>query len=254
MERFLYSSVRQLANRRGEYGFDEPVWPILLSLVGVILLIVGFLSLKVFNIPILSGICFVCTVVFFFSAAGYIYTTRQGKFLVWAEILLQLDLRGDEQLIDLGCGRGAVLLMAAKLLPRGKATGIDIWNTKEQSGNASSVTQRNAEQERVAERVELHTADTRKLPFADSSFDLVVSSMAIHNIREAEGRKQAINEAVRVLKPGGKLVIVDFAETRGYEERMRELKMTVVAHRPLDWRFWYGGPWIAPRLLQAQKI
>src|SRR5262249_49411304 len=98
----------------------------------------------------------------------------------------------------------------------------------------------------VVERVELRTADMQQLPFADSSFDLVVTSMAIHNIRDAEGRKQAINEAVRVLKPGGKLVIVDFRETQRYEERLRELEMTVLVHQTLGWRFWYGSPCLLP--------
>jgi hypothetical protein len=43
----------------------------------------------------------------------YLYATLRGKFVVWAELLDQLNLRGDERILDLGCGRGAVLLMAA---------------------------------------------------------------------------------------------------------------------------------------------
>jgi len=170
------------------------------------------LELWVFDLPVLGVIYFVCAVMFHFSATSYVYTTRRGKFQVWAEILLRLGLRGDEQILDLGCSRGAVLLMAASLLPRGKAIGIDVWKTNEQSCNALSVTQHNAEREAVAERVELHTADMRHLPFSHGLFDLVVSSMAIHNIQDPEGRKQAITEAVRVLKPGGRLVIADFHE------------------------------------------
>ena len=72
--------------------------------------------------------------------------------------------------------------------------------------------------------------------------------MAIHNIQDPEGRKQAITEAVRVLKPGGRLVIADFHETQRYGERLRELAMTDVTQQALSWRFWYGGPWAAPKL------
>lgn len=201
-----------------------------------------------FDLPVPGVICFVCAVMFHFGATSYVYTTRRGKFQVWAEILLRLRLRGDEQILDLGCSRGAVLLMAASLLPRGKAIGIDVWKTNEQSCNALSVTQHNAEREAVAERVELHTADMRHLPFSHGLFDLVVSSMAIHNIQDPEGRKQAIIEAVRVLKPGGRLVIADFHETQRYGERLRELAMTDVTQQALGWRFWYGGPWAAPKL------
>ncbi len=54
-----------------------------------------------------------------------------------------------------------------------------MWKTNEQSGNALPVTQHNAEREAAAERVELHTADMRHLPFSHGLFDLAVSSMAI---------------------------------------------------------------------------
>jgi arsenite methyltransferase len=238
---------------RGDYGFDEPRWPLLLGLVGFLWLMLGLLSVSLLALPVLGVICFVCSALFLFSAASYVYTTRRGKFQMWAEILPQLGLRGDEQLLDLGCGRGAVLLMAARLLPRGKATGIDVWKVAEQSGNALSTTQRNAELEGVADRVALETADMRQLPFSAGSFDLVVSSMAIHNISDQEGRRQAIEEAVRMLKPGGWIAIVDFRETGRYVEWLRELGMGKVSHHALGWRFWYIGPWTAPRLVMAQK-
>jgi arsenite methyltransferase len=250
-----------VGKRHGDYGFDEPVWPILLGFVGGIFLILSPVSFAFLALPVLSAICFVCALLSLLSTASYVYTTRRGKFQVWADILLQLELRGDEQLLDVGCGRGTVLLMAASLLERGKATGIDVWKATgidvwkatEQSGNAFSVTEHNAELEGVASRVALHTADMRQLPFSDGSFDLIVSSMAIHNIPNAEGRRQAIHEAVRVLKPGGRLVMVDFRETRCYGEQLRELGMGSVIHHPLGWRFWYGGPWTAPKLVMAQK-
>jgi ubiquinone/menaquinone biosynthesis C-methylase UbiE len=253
MESSLSLQARQLARRHGDYGFDEPVWPLLLGLLGISFLVLAYVSFWVFGIPVLGVICFVGAVMFLFSAASYVYTTRRGKFQVWAEVLLRLGLHGDEQIIDLGCGRGAVLLMAARLLPRGKAIGIDVWKTNEQSGNALPVTQHNAKREAVAERVELHTADMQHLPFSHGLFDLVVSSMTIHNIQDPEGRKQAIDEAVRVLKPGGRLVIADFHETQRYGERLGELGMTDVTQEALGWRFWYSGPWAAPKLVSARK-
>jgi arsenite methyltransferase len=253
MESSLSRLSRQLARRHGDYGFDEPVWPLLLGLLGIIFLVAGYLSFWAFGLPVLGVICFGCAIMFLLGTASYAYTTLRGKFQVWAEVLLRLGLRGDEQIIDLGCGRGAVLLMAASLLPRGRAIGIDVWKTNEQSGNALSVTEHNAKREAVAERVELHTADMRHLPFSHGLFDLVVSSMAIHNIGDPEGRKQAIDEAVRVLKPGGRLVIADFHQTQHYGERLRELGMTDVTHQALGWRFWYGGPWAAASLVSARK-
>ena len=130
---------------------------------------------------------------------AYLYTTRRGKFAVWAELLGHLNLRGDERILDLGCGRGAVLLLAAQHLTTGRAVGVDLWRRVDQSGNSPDATRRNAVAEGVADRVELHTADMTALPFGDDSFDVVFSSLAIHNIPGRAGREKAVSEAVRVL-------------------------------------------------------
>ena len=61
------------------------------------------------------------------SAALYIYATKAGKFEVWNRILDDMRLHGDETVLDMGCGRGAVLLAVAKRLPRGRAIGVDLW-------------------------------------------------------------------------------------------------------------------------------
>ncbi|HEX3273197.1 MAG TPA: class I SAM-dependent methyltransferase, partial [Ktedonobacterales bacterium] len=137
--------------------------------------------------------------------------------------------------------------------PQGKAIGVDIWQTRDQSGNDQAATEANARAEGVAERIELLTADMRELPFEDASFDLVVSSLAIHNIHAPGGRAQAIAEAARVLKPGGRLRIADFRHVDAYATQLRELGWQDVTKRNLGWRFWYGGPWAAIYLLSAAK-
>lgn len=246
-------SARHLAARRGDYGFDAPYVPGTFLLIGLVLLVLGLLFLWLWQALIWGIIFLVYAAYMLFTGFNYIYTTRRGKLQVWAELLTELHLRGDEQVLDLGCGRGAVLLMAAALLPEGKATGVDIWRTADQSGNASSVTRQNAELEGVAGRIELRTADMRELPFAANSFDLVLSSVAIHNIPQREGRDQAIAEAARVLKPGGRLLIADIRETRRYTERLRALGLSDVSRRTPGWRFSYGFPWVITRLVRATK-
>jgi SAM-dependent methyltransferase len=147
------------------------------------------------------------------SAALYIYATKAGKFEVWNEIFDDLQLQGDETVLDMGCGRGAVLLAAAKRLPNGRAVGVDIWQA-DQTDNSPSATLANAKLENVAGRIELHTADMTALPFDDNSVDVIVSSLAIHNIPSHDGRRKALNEAMRVLRPDGRLAIADLWETR----------------------------------------
>ena len=143
------------------------------------------------------------------SAASYLYSTGPGKRAIWAQLLDDLGLRGDEHVLDVGCGRGAVLMLAAARVPAGRAVGVDLCRRRDQSGNSRAAAERNAVAEGVRDQVELADADARDLPFASASFDVVVSSLAISNIRDAGGRAQALREAVRVLRPGGRLRIVD---------------------------------------------
>jgi ubiquinone/menaquinone biosynthesis C-methylase UbiE len=171
---------------------------------------------------------------------------------VWDRVLDDLRLRGDETLLDLGCGRGAVLLAAAKRLPQGRAIGVDIWQA-DQTGNSQQATLANAELEDVAGRIELHTADMTALPLSDESVDVVVSNLAIHNIPTRADRRLALDQAVRVLRPGGRLAIADLWETRQHAEHLRELGWRNVRRRNLGWRMWYGGPWFSTRLVTAIK-
>jgi ubiquinone/menaquinone biosynthesis C-methylase UbiE len=182
-----------------------------------------------------------------------LYASRRGKFVVWAELFDQLSLRGDERILDMGCGRGAVLLLAGQHLTTGRAVGVDLWRIGDQSGNAIEATRQNAVAEGVADRVELHTADMTNLPFEDNSFDVVVSNVAIHNIKQRDGRDKAIEQAVRVLRPGGRLMVADIWATGHYSSHLAKLGMMDIGCRSLGWRLWWSGPWLATRLVTATK-
>jgi arsenite methyltransferase len=233
------------ARRKGSYGLDAPYMLVIPPVVMVFYLVWGLAARTpgpLIGVPIM-GVC-----AFF----GW-YASRRGKFVVWDRVLDQIQLRGDERLLDLGCGRGAVLLMAAERLTTGRAVGVDLWRTVDQSGNAAEATERNAQAEGVADRVELHTADMTALPFEPDSFDIIVSNIAIHNIKKKEDRRKAIDEAVRVLRPGGRLAIADLFAIHEYRDRLNELRMSDITLRNLGWRMWWGGPWMPTRLLTAVK-
>ncbi len=85
------------------------------------------------------------------------------------------------------------------------------------------------------------------------SFDLVVSSLAIHDIPDAAGRAAASGEAARVLRPGGRVLIADIRATREYAEPLRRCGLTEVTLRGLGWCSWYSDPWMATRLVTARK-
>jgi len=101
-----------------------------------------------------------------------------------------------------GCGRGAVLILAAHRLPGGQAWG-PIFGGGGIRAAIAGMPPCATRCRRVRDRVDLTDADARDLPFPAASFDVVVSNLTIHNIKEDAGRKQALHEAVRVLRPGG---------------------------------------------------
>jgi arsenite methyltransferase len=245
------AAADDLTQRRGEYGIDAPYVPMMLGGIGLGLLtvavVLALLGSTLVPAFLIGGLWMLL------STASFLYTTRAGKFAVWAELLRELNLRGDEQVLDMGSGRGAVLMMIAKLLPRGKAVGLDLWKSTDQSGNTLEAARRNAELEGVADRVEFVTGDMTSMPFEAGSFDVVISALAIHNITDPAGRRKAIDEAFRVLKPGGRLLIADFRSTPEYGSRLRELGASDVIERSLGWRYWYGGPWTATKLVSAMK-
>src|SRR5207248_2798855 len=118
------SPMRSLPPRRGAYGFDAPYAPLLMILGGACLLALsarGLWRSEMNSTPRAVTIfsAGAGALWLFLNAGIYVYTTRAGKFAVWAELLDRLELNGDERLLDIGCGRGAVLLMAAQRLPRG---------------------------------------------------------------------------------------------------------------------------------------
>ena len=81
----------------------------------------------------------------------------------------------------------------------------------------------NAKAEGVANLVEVKTGDMRELPFEDQTIDVVVSSLAIHNIPDKQGRAKAIQEIARVLKPNGQVALLDFQCTDEYVQTLHEL-------------------------------
>lgn len=102
----------------------------------------------------------------------------------------------DAAVLDIGTGPGVLLVELARLRPDLRLTGIDL--------SPDMVT---AARKNVAGRATVQVADVTHLPFADDSFDLVVSSLSLHHWDDPDG---AVPELARVLREGGSLRIYDF--------------------------------------------
>ncbi len=169
------------------------------------------------------------------NAAAMVYYSKVGKLRSRERVLDLVPWRGDEAVLDVGCGRGLLLVAAARRLTTGKAVGVDLWQAADLSGNRPEATLENARREGVADRVEVKDGDARQLPFADGSFDVVVSNVALHNIPDAAGREQAVREIARVLRPGGRVVIADIMYTADYARTLAAAGLSDVKRFAAGW-------------------
>ena len=219
---------------RPDYGIDAPGVVRNLLLAGSAGLIVGVLSYRGL-LPwkglerSLAPMTIACL-----GMGSYMFLSSKYGKIREREWLLDLKpggWRGDETVLDVGCGRGVMLVGAARRLTTGSAAGIDIWQTKDLSGNHPDAATENARREGVESRVTVKTADMREIPFHDGHFDVVVSNAAIHNLSKADERAAAIREIARVLKPGGVCILTDVRHEAQYTNTLRAGGVTEVQRR-----------------------
>jgi arsenite methyltransferase len=183
---------------------------------------------------IMSGSFSVTAFVLLLESAWMLYSSKVGKLHLRERVFDSLALRGNERVLDVGSGRGLLLVAAAKRLPQGEAVGIDLWSARDLSGNRPKAALENARLEGIGNRITVVTGDMTSMPFADAIFDAVVASLSVHNVHGRERRIAAIWEIARVLKPGGRLAIVDIARTGEYMNALRQLGWTDVRRT----RYW----------------
>jgi arsenite methyltransferase len=236
--------------QKPDYGIDAPGVVRNLLVIGSALIISGFLfpTIHLGNVTILwSRSAFWPGSSCLLGGFLMLLYAKWGKFRHRDMMLNMLLWRGDERVLDVGTGRGLLLIGAARRLTTGSGAGIDVWSTKDLSANSLERTQANVNVEGVQDKVDLKSDDARKLSFPDASFDIVLSNLCIHNIPEAEGRAQACREIARVLKPGGTALISDFINTGTYQKTLADSGLKVSRTRLNLLTF----PWL--RVVRAER-
>ena len=169
----------------------------------------------------------------YFAYARWRFSRRggdiQGKIRQLVLDRVVWDGRGSA--LDVGCGNGPLVIALAKVFPAARVTGVDFWGGL--WGYSRSACEGNAGAEGVADRVEFRRASAARLPFGDGTFDVVVSNLVFHEVRDTADKTLVITEALRVLRKGGCFVLQDlFKLKRLYgdtDELVRKVEASGVA-------------------------
>lgn len=109
-----------------------------------------------------------------------------------------------EQILEVGCGTGTLTLAAkSKAGPESQVTGIDVAPDMIETARQKAA--------KAGLAVHFQVGRIEAIPFPDNQFDLVLSSLMLHHVPGNASKQQGMQEMFRVLKPGGRLVIVDAA-------------------------------------------
>jgi ubiquinone/menaquinone biosynthesis C-methylase UbiE len=127
-----------------------------------------------------------------------------------------------ESVLEVGCGTGEMAMRAkARSGPRGFVAGID--------PSPEMIAEARQKAARANLDIDYRVAGVEALPFADATFDVVLSSLMMHHLPE-DLKPRALAEIRRVLKPGGRLLIVDLTEPAS---RLGRLQPVWLVHRRL---------------------
>ncbi len=110
-----------------------------------------------------------------------------------------------QNILDVATGTGDVAILTAKMLKPAKITGIDI------SEGMLDVGRKKIADLGLTQTIELLSGDSEKINFPDNNFDAITVAFGVRNYQNLE---KGLQEMYRVLKPGGKLVVLEFSKPK----------------------------------------
>ena len=125
--------------------------------------------------------------------------TRENTF---RQCLLKSSApQAGERVLDLGCGSGTFVQMLKAAYPGADIHGLD--------GDADILARARRKAKQSGTDVQLHLANALNMPFPDNGFDQVISSLFFHHL-DRVNKIRVLEEARRILRPGGRLLTADF--------------------------------------------
>ncbi len=127
-----------------------------------------------------------------------------GIHRIWKDAMMDwLAPRPGQRLLDVAGGTGDIAFRFLKRAGQGHATVLDLTEPMLIEGR------KRAEAEAMADSLDWVVGDAMALPFPDNSFDVYTISFGIRNVTRPQ---EALNEAFRVLRPGGRLMVLEFSQ------------------------------------------
>jgi len=231
----------------GSYGVDALIVPAL-SVIGA----GAFVALGYTEVGFPRDFSYLVAVLLVVQIGIYLHTTIRGRFLLWGNVLAAVPT--PQRTLDVGCGRGMVLIETLIEFPQAEGVGLDLWRSRSAKGVERKILISNATENHVMDRTSLQIGDMTAMPFPDDSFDLVTANIAISDVDHDEaGRRAAVAEILRVTRRGGQIRIVDIHYVGEYRDQLKNLGADNVKIKSLGLNGWYGNPFYASRLLSARK-
>jgi ubiquinone/menaquinone biosynthesis C-methylase UbiE len=190
--------------------FGYPWWLSYGHLVGLLPAVAGLVIGRIRKWPLWSMIAFGLVAVW---AGAAFYVVRSLDLNHAPKLITEKFLRsGVGRVLDIGAGTGRSSIMVLAARPQATLVATDLFADSFQGhfgahGRPQDRLLNNLKAAGVDQRASIETADMRKLPFENASFDAIVSAYAIDHVGR-EGAKQALAEAIRVVKPGGEFLMI----------------------------------------------
>jgi len=174
-------------------------------IAGLICLILGVLFLRGAKLMELAGVFLLIVSILLFAGNYVAHTTKSVDYLTLP--FTDLFSSDKDYVLDACCGSGRTTIALSKVLKKGRIVAFDRFDALYIRGGGRRLLEENIKLAGIQDRVEIIQGDVTRIRIKDDTFDSVVSTYALEHMTD---KATALKELNRVLKPGGRFLLVVF--------------------------------------------
>ncbi len=189
----------------------------------------------------MTSLFVVILISFLFPLYSYVmFSQKGGRFQekVYNLIIQNLGTTVKGRILDIGSGNGVLAVKLAQQQGEAEIIGIDYWGKNWEYSKSGC--EKNAQIDKVENRVHFQKGDAAVLEFANDTFDGAISSLTFHEVQSVADKREVVREALRVVKPGGRFAFVDYfydakyyGKVSEFEEYLKGLRLSQFEFKPL---------------------